>query len=194
MEFDYLILRGGCVSVLPEQMRRSSDWMGSVNVHRCLVSYVFLKAFDDGTVHPAAQTQKMIFSLQINSYEEILPELTILIERYCGWQCCQITHIEKYTLKRIFSKGIINGIQYMTMSSLLWMQHVVGAKTCKWLLNKTPSQDICLWVRKPQWRNVSLLAVPKHRAADQYRDTCLGHVVIRIKSTSYRKWAKNQHL
>lgn len=105
-----------------------------MNVHRCLVSYVFLKAFDDGTVHPAAQTQKMIFSLQINSYEEILPELTILIERYCGWQCCQFTHIGKKIYLKIYKINILKG-------NYEW--HIVHPNAFI-AVNKTPFQDFCL--------------------------------------------------
>lgn len=55
-EFEYLVIGGGCVSILLEQTQRPGDGVGRVNVHRCSVSYVLLITLSDRTVHPAAQT------------------------------------------------------------------------------------------------------------------------------------------
>ena len=59
-EFGYLIIGGGCVSVLLEHTQRPGDGVSRVNVNRCSVSYVLLVTLDDRTVHPAAQTHHKI--------------------------------------------------------------------------------------------------------------------------------------
>lgn len=53
LEFQYLVMRGRFVSVLPEYIKWCSDGVGCVNVHWCSGTYVLLITCDGCTVHPA---------------------------------------------------------------------------------------------------------------------------------------------
>lgn len=53
---EYLVSRDRGVSIILEQRQRPGDGVGRVNVYRRPASNVTLVTFDDGAVHPVAQT------------------------------------------------------------------------------------------------------------------------------------------